>query len=161
MTTPIGTTPATRATIRRSTSNKYDFSSEDLSSSEEGEKPKCKKGDFTEIGLMGKSSRNVSDSDSDVSDDLSFKSLSLRVAELENALFNQDKMLCKVFRENKKLNLELESSFSEIASHWSVHDDFSAKPCDNCKMIMVNYANLWIVHSQVASLLDGAKLKLR
>jgi hypothetical protein len=31
------------------------------------------------------------DSDSDVSDDLSFKSLSLRVTELENALCNQDK----------------------------------------------------------------------
>jgi hypothetical protein len=37
----------------------------------------------------------------------------------------------------------------------------SAKPYDNCKMIMVNYADLWIVHSQVASLLDGAKLELR
>jgi hypothetical protein len=56
------------------------------------------------------------------------------------------------------LNLELESSFSEIASLRSVHDDMSTKPCDNCKMIMVNYADLWIVHSQVASLLDGAKL---
>jgi hypothetical protein len=38
------------------------------------------------------------------------------VAELENALCNQDKLLVKVFCENKKLNLELESSFSEIAS---------------------------------------------
>jgi hypothetical protein len=37
----------------------------------------------------------------------------------------------------------------------------SAKPRDNFKMIMVNYADLWIVHSQVASLLDGAKLELR
>jgi hypothetical protein len=37
---------------------------------------------------MGKSLRNISDSDSDVSDDLSFKSLSLRVAKLENALCN-------------------------------------------------------------------------
>jgi hypothetical protein len=35
----------------------------------------------------------------------------LRVAELESALCNQDKLLCKVFRENKKLNLELESVF--------------------------------------------------
>jgi hypothetical protein len=89
---------------------------------------------------MGKSSRNVSDSD--VSDDLSFESLSLRVAELENALCNQDKLLCKVFHENKKLNLELKSSFSEIASLRSVHDDMSAKPCDNCKIMMVNYADL-------------------
>jgi hypothetical protein len=38
---------------------------------------------------MGKSSPN--DSDSDVSDDLSFKSLSSKVVELENALCNQDK----------------------------------------------------------------------
>jgi hypothetical protein len=28
-------------------------------------------------------------------------------------------------------------------------------------MIMVNYADLWVVHSHVASLLDGARLKLR
>jgi hypothetical protein len=51
---------------------------------------------------------------------------------------------------NKKLNLELESSFSEIASLRSVHDDMSAKPCDNCTMIMDNYADLWLVHSRVA-----------
>jgi hypothetical protein len=63
---------------------------------------------------MGKSSRNISDFD--VSGDLSFESLSLRIAELENALCNQDKLLCRVFHENKKLNLELENSFSEIAS---------------------------------------------
>jgi hypothetical protein len=37
----------------------------------------------------------------------------------------------------------------------------SAKPCDNCKMIMVNYADLWLVHSHITSLLDGAKLELR
>jgi hypothetical protein len=52
-------------------------------------------------------------------------------------------------------------SFSKIASLPSVHDDMSAKPCDNCNMIMVNYANLWLVHSQVASQLKGAKLELR
>jgi hypothetical protein len=38
---------------------------------------------------------------------------------------------CKVFRENKKLNLELESSF------------------------------LWLIHSHVAGLLDSARLELR
>jgi hypothetical protein len=65
---------------------------------------------------MGKSSRHISDSDSDVSDESSPEGLSLRVTELENALCNQDKMLGKVFHENKKLNLELESSLSEIAS---------------------------------------------
>jgi hypothetical protein len=85
----------------------------------------------------------------------------LRVVELKSALCNQDKMLCNVFRENKKLNLEHESSFSEIASLRSMHDDMSAKPCDNCKMIIVNYADLWLIHSHVASLFDSAKLELR
>jgi hypothetical protein len=37
----------------------------------------------------------------------------------------------------------------------------SAKPCDNYKMIMVNYADLWLLHSHVASLLDSASLELR
>jgi hypothetical protein len=92
----------------------FDFSSEDSFSSEEDEKPKCKKGDFTGLCLMGKSSRNIFDSDSDVSDDLSPESVSLRITELENALCNQDKLLYKVFHENKKLNLELESVFLKL-----------------------------------------------
>jgi Fe-S cluster biogenesis protein NfuA len=70
-------------------------------------------------------------------------------------------LLGKVFRENKKLNLKLESYFSEIASLRSAHDDMSAKPCDNYNMIMVNYADLWLIHSHVASLLDGGRLELR
>jgi hypothetical protein len=37
----------------------------------------------------------------------------------------------------------------------------SAKPCDKCNMIMVNYVDLWLVHSRIASLLDGARLELR
>jgi hypothetical protein len=45
----------------------FDFSSEDSSSSKEDEKIKCKKGDFTRLCLMGKSSWNYSDSN--VSDD--------------------------------------------------------------------------------------------
>jgi hypothetical protein len=98
------------------TRSNLDFSSDDSSSSEEDEKVKRKPGDFTSLCLMGKSSRHISDSDSDVSDDLSPESLSLRVVEIENALYNQDKLLYKVFRENKKLNLELVSVFSEIAS---------------------------------------------
>jgi hypothetical protein len=105
--------------------------------------------------------RNISDSDSDISDDLSLESLSLRVIELENALCNQDKLFCKVFHENKKLNLELESAFSKIASRRSVHDDMRATPCDNCKMIMMNYADLWLLHSHAASLLDSARLEHR
>jgi hypothetical protein len=59
------------------------------------------------------------------------------------------------------LNLELEISFSEIASLRSMHDDMSAKPYDRCTMIMVNYADLWLVHSHVAGLLDSARLELR
>jgi hypothetical protein len=55
----------------------------------------------------------------------------------------------------------LKNGFSKIASLRSVHDDMSAKPCKNCKMIMVKYADLWLVHTQVASQLKGAKLKLR
>jgi hypothetical protein len=140
-----------------------DFSSNDSSSSEEDEKVKRKPGDFTGLCLMGKSSRHISDSNSnsDVSDDLSLDDLSLRVVELDNALCNQDKFLCKVFRENKKLNLELKSASSEIGSLRSVHDDMSTKPYDNYTMIMVNYADLWLLHSQVASLLDDARLELR
>jgi hypothetical protein len=91
-----------------------DFSSGDSSSLEEDEKPKHKTSDFTSLCLMGKSSRHISDSD--VSDDSSPESLSFRVVELENDLCNQDKLFCKIFRENKKLNLELEGAFSEIAS---------------------------------------------
>jgi hypothetical protein len=93
-----------------------DFSSDDSSSSEEDEKPKRKMGDFIGIDLMGRSSRHISDSDSDVSEDSSPESLSLRVIKLENALCNQDKLLCKIFRENKKLNLELESASFKIAT---------------------------------------------
>jgi hypothetical protein len=88
-----------------------DFSNDDSSSSEEDERPKRKTGDFTGLCLMGKSSWHISDSDSDVSDDSSPQGVSLRVAELENALCNRDKLLGKVLRENKKLNLKLESSF--------------------------------------------------
>jgi hypothetical protein len=110
---------------------------------------------------MGKLSRHISDSDSDVSDDSSLESLSLRVVELENALYNQDKLLCKVFCENKKLNLELKNASSEIASFRFAHNDMSAKSCDKCNMIMVNYADLWFVHSRIARLLYGVRLELR
>jgi hypothetical protein len=126
-----------------------DLSSNDSSSSEEDEKVKRKPCDFAGLCLMGKSSRHISDfdSDSDVSDDLSPDGLSLRVVELENALCNQDKLFCKVFRKNKKLKLKLESASSKIASPRFVHDDMSVKACDNCIMIMVNYADLWLLHS--------------
>jgi hypothetical protein len=54
-----------------------DFSSDDSSISEEDERPKRKTGDFTGLCLMVKSSRHISDSDSDVSDDSSREGLSL------------------------------------------------------------------------------------
>jgi hypothetical protein len=71
----------------------FDFYSEDSSSSEEDEKVKWKQGDFTDLCIMGKSLRNISESNSDVSDDLSFESLFLSVTrevecKLENALCN-------------------------------------------------------------------------
>jgi hypothetical protein len=66
----------------------FDFSCDDLSSSEEDEKPKSKKDDFIGLCLMDKSSKNISDSNSDVSDDLSPESVSLRIVEHENALCN-------------------------------------------------------------------------
>jgi hypothetical protein len=65
----------------------FDFSSDDSFSSGEDEKVKRKQGDFTGLCLMGKSSRDISDSD--VSDDLSPESLSLRITELESALCNK------------------------------------------------------------------------
>jgi hypothetical protein len=37
----------------------------------------------------------------------------------------------------------------------------TAKPCDRCTVIMVNYADLWLIHSHVAGLLDSARLELR
>jgi hypothetical protein len=66
----------------------FNFSSDDSSSSEGDEKVKRKQGDFTGLCLMGKSSRHISDSDSnsDVSDHLSPDSVSLRITELENVV---------------------------------------------------------------------------
>jgi hypothetical protein len=68
----------------------FDFSSDDSSSSEEDEKVKRKQDDFTGLCLMSKSLRNISisNSDSDVNDDLSPECLSFRLVELENALCN-------------------------------------------------------------------------
>jgi hypothetical protein len=54
-----------------------DFSNDDSYSSEEDERLKRKTGDFTGLCLMGKSSRHIFDSDSDVSDDSSPDGLSL------------------------------------------------------------------------------------
>jgi hypothetical protein len=68
------------------TLSNFDFSSDDSSSSEEDERPERKMGDFTDLCLMGKSSWHISDSD--VIDDSSPEGLSLRVAELKNALCN-------------------------------------------------------------------------
>jgi hypothetical protein len=64
----------------------FDFSNDDSSNSEEDEKVKHKPCFFTVLCIMGKSSRHIFDSDSDVSDDLSHDGVSLRIAEHENAL---------------------------------------------------------------------------
>jgi hypothetical protein len=42
-----------------------------------------------------------------------------------------------------------------------VHGDMSAKSCDRCTMIMINYADLWLIHSHAAGFLDSAKLEIR
>jgi hypothetical protein len=42
-----------------------------------------------------------------------------------------------------------------------MHNDMSAQSCENCNIIKVNYAYLWIVHAQVASQLKGTKLELK
>jgi hypothetical protein len=141
----------------------FDFSSEDSLCSEDDEKVnyKMKEDDFTGLCLMTKEGSSRNDSDSDVSDDFTYDGLSSKMHKLEDALCSQDKLLCQVFCENKDLNLKLENSFAEIASLWSMHDDMSAQPCENCNMIMMNYANLWLVHTQVASQLKGAKLELK
>jgi hypothetical protein len=138
-----------------------DFSSDVSCSSEENEKFKREPNDFTGLCLKGKSSRHISNSDSNVSDDLSPDGLSLRVVEVENALCNQDNLLYKIFVKTKGWILSLRVLFLEIASLWSAHNDMSAKPCDNCNMIMVNYVGLWLINSHVASQLDSAKLELR
>jgi hypothetical protein len=85
----------------------------------------------------GGSSRSDPNSDSNVSDDLAYDDLSSKVHKLEDALFSQDKLFCRVFHENKNLNLKLENSFVKITS----------QPCENYNMIMVNYVDLWIVHT--------------
>jgi hypothetical protein len=135
-----------------------EISSEGSSSSEEDKKGNYKKkeGDFTRLCLMtkgGSSWNNYisdSDSDSDVSDDLTYDGLSSKVHKLEDALCSQDKLLCSVFHDNKDINLKLENSFVEISSLQSMHNDMSAQPCENCNMIMVNYADLCNAHTEVA-----------
>jgi hypothetical protein len=85
----------------------FNFSSEDSSSSEEDEKDNYKKkeGNFTGLCLMtkGGSSQNNSnfDSDSDVSDDLTYDGLSSQVHKLEDALCSQDMLLCIVFSQEQ------------------------------------------------------------
>jgi hypothetical protein len=91
----------------------FDFSYEDSSSSKEDEKISYKKkeDDFTGLCLMtkGGSSWNDSDSNSDVSDDLTYDGLSSKVHKLENALCSQDKFLFRVFLRTKILILSLKT----------------------------------------------------
>jgi hypothetical protein len=71
----------------------------DFSSSEEDEKVnhKKKEDDFTGLCLMTKGGSSWNDSDSNVSDDLTYDGLSSKVHKLEDALCSQDKLLCRVF----------------------------------------------------------------
>jgi hypothetical protein len=78
-----------------------DFSSDDSSSSEEDEKVKRKPDDFTGLFLLGKSSQHISNSDFDVSDDLSPEGLSLRVVELENAFATKTSCFAGFFVKTK------------------------------------------------------------
>jgi hypothetical protein len=71
----------------------------------------------------GGSSQNDYTSDSDVSDDLTYDGHSSKVHKIEDALCSQDELLCRVFHENKDLNLKLGNSFTKIASLQSMHDD--------------------------------------
>jgi hypothetical protein len=87
------------------------FSSEDSSSSEENEKVNYKKeDDFTRLCLITKGGSSRNDSDSDVSDDLTYDGLSSKLHKLEDALCSQENFLCRVFHENKDLNLKLKNS---------------------------------------------------
>jgi hypothetical protein len=75
----------------------FDFSSEDSSSSKEDEKVNYKKkeGDFTGMCLITKGgslwNNSYFDSDSNVSDDLTYNGLSSKVHKLEDAFYSQDK----------------------------------------------------------------------
>jgi hypothetical protein len=78
-------------------------------------------------------------------------------------------MLCAIktscfvefFMRTKILILSWKTLFAKIASLRSMNNDMSAQPYENCNMIMVNYADLRTVHTQVASQLMGAKLKVK
>jgi hypothetical protein len=77
------------------------FSNDDSSSSEEDERPKRKTGDFTGLCLMGKSSRHISDSNSNVSDDSSPESLSSRVAKLKMLFATRISCFARFFMRTK------------------------------------------------------------
>jgi hypothetical protein len=108
----------------------FNFSSEDSSSSEEDEKVNYNKKecDFTGLCLMakGRSLWNNSDSDFDVSDDLTYDGLSFTAHKLEVSLCSQDKLLCTVFfMRTKILILSLKTLFLELL------------PSSRCTMIWV------------------------
>jgi hypothetical protein len=86
----------------------------DFSSSEEDERPKRKTGDFTGLCLMGKSSRHIFDSDSDVSDDSSPEGLSLWVVELENAFAIRKSWFARFFVRIKGWILSLRVPFLRL-----------------------------------------------
>jgi hypothetical protein len=142
----------------------FDFSSEDSTSLEEDEQVnhKKKEGDFTRLCLMtrGGSSRNDSDSDFDVSDDLTYDGLLLKCINLRMPCIVKTCCFVEYFVRTKILIFSLKTLLLKLLPSCRC-TMMSAKPCKNCNMIMVNYTDLWIMHAQVASQLKGAKLELK
>jgi hypothetical protein len=87
----------------------FDFSNDDSSSSEEDQKVKCKQDDFTGLCLMGKSSRNISNSD--VSDDLSPEILFLESLRLKMIYAIRISCFARYFVTTKSLILHLKVLF--------------------------------------------------
>jgi hypothetical protein len=77
------------------------FSSNDSSSSEEDERPKRKAGDFTDLCLMGKSSRHISDSNSDFCDDSSPKVFLCESPNMKMPLATKTSFLVRFFARTK------------------------------------------------------------
>jgi hypothetical protein len=70
---------------------------------------------------------------------------------------NQDKLWCALWF----FIVRKTTSEQEQAILTTLYLTGAKKHRQNCNMIMVNYAALWIVHTQVASQLKGVKLELK
>jgi hypothetical protein len=61
----------------------------------------------------------------------------------------------------KRKKLDSSSNKYGYTKRKDYNKGMSAKPCKKCTMIIVSYADLCLMHSHVARLLDGASLELR